>query len=152
MAETVAAPPTKSRTPMHLWIIGGVSLLWNAMGAFDYLMTKFRVEFYMSQFTPEQMEYFYSFPAWAVAAWAVGVWFAVGGSAALLLRSRFAVHLFGISLIGLAATTLYTNVLSDGMAAMGDSIGYLIFSAVIWLVLIGLLWYSITMTRRGVLR
>jgi hypothetical protein len=35
---------------------------------------------------------------------------------------------------------------------MGGSIGYLIFSVVIWLVLIGLLVYSIAMQRRGVLK
>jgi hypothetical protein len=152
LATSVVTAPPRTRTPVHLWIVGGLSLIWNAFGAFDYLMTKLHVEFYMARFTPEQLAYFDAFPAWAVAAWAVGVWFAVGGSVALLLRSRWAVHLFAISLAGLAATTVYTNVLTDGMAAMGGSIGYVIFSLVIWLVLIGLLVYSVAMTRRGVLR
>jgi hypothetical protein len=51
------------RTPWHLWVVGAVSLLWNAMGAFDYLMTQSRAEWYMSQFTAEQLDYFGSFPA-----------------------------------------------------------------------------------------
>lgn len=152
MAGSVAPSPTRRRTPVHLWIVGVVTLLWNSIGAVDYLMTHLRVEAYMASFTPEQMAYFYSFPTWAVGAWALGVWFSVAGSAALLLRSRWAVYLFGISLVGLAGTTLYTNVLTDGMAAMGGSIGYVIFSVAIWLIGIGLLVYSIAMTRRGVLR
>jgi hypothetical protein len=41
------------KTPVHLWIVAIVSLLWNAMGAFDYLATKLRLEFYMSQFTSQ---------------------------------------------------------------------------------------------------
>jgi hypothetical protein len=30
------------RTPVHLWIVGILSLLWNAMGCFDYVMTRMR--------------------------------------------------------------------------------------------------------------
>jgi len=62
------------RTPVHLWVVGVLALLWNAMGAFDYLATQFKLEFYVKQFTPEQLSYFYGFPAWAVAGWAFGVW------------------------------------------------------------------------------
>lgn len=144
-----ASRPT--RTPVHLWIVGGLALLWNAFGAFDYLMTKLRADFYMSQFTPEQLEYFYSFPAWATAFWAIGVWCAFGGSVALLLRSRFAPHIFGLSIIGLVGTTVYTNFVTDGAAAM-DSPAYTVMSIVIWTVLLALFVYSVVMRRRGVLR
>ena len=57
------------RTPWHLWVIGVVALLWNAMGALDYVMTQTRNEEYMSNFTPEQLSFFYGFPAWVDAAW-----------------------------------------------------------------------------------
>ena len=33
-----------ARAPMHLWIVGVLSLLWNAMGVFDYLATKLRLQ------------------------------------------------------------------------------------------------------------
>ena len=80
------------KTPWHLWVIGVVTLLWNAGGAFDYLMTETRAQWYLDQFTPEQLDYFYGFPPWVVASWAVGVWFAVLGSVLLLVRSRHAVR------------------------------------------------------------
>jgi hypothetical protein len=51
------------KTPFHLWIVGILALLWDAIGAFDYSATQLRMEAYMSQFTPEQLEYFYAFPA-----------------------------------------------------------------------------------------
>jgi hypothetical protein len=138
-------------TPRHLWLVGGLALLWNAFGAFDYLMTHLRADFYMSGFSPEQLEYFYGFPSWAVAFWAIGVWCSFAGSAALLLRSRFAVHLFALSVVGLIGTTVYTNLLSDGAAVM-DGMGYVVMSVVIWVVLLALLAYSVAMRRRGVLR
>ena len=65
---------TTVKTPTHLWLVGILSVMWNAVGAFDYTATQYRMESYMSQFTPEQLEYFYGFPAWMDAAWAIAVW------------------------------------------------------------------------------
>lgn len=136
-------------TPLHLWIVGVVSLLWNSVGAFDYLATKLRLDFYMSQFSEAQLDYFYGFPAWFTVFWALGVWGAVLGSLALLLRRRWAVGLFGVSLLGLIVTSTYSLFLSDGLEVMGS--GGAAFSAVIFLVAVGLLVYARKMSARGVL-
>jgi hypothetical protein len=48
---------TNTRIPAHLWVVGALSLLWNAVGAFDYTATQMRLESYMSQFTPQQLDY-----------------------------------------------------------------------------------------------
>jgi hypothetical protein len=141
---------TSSRIPRHLWIVGGLSLLWNAVGAFDYTATQMRLESYMSQFSAEQLAYFYGFPAWAVAAWAIAVWSSLLGSLCLLLRKAWAVPLFGIALAGMVFTALYNFVLTDGMAMIGT--GGLVFTAVIWVIAISLFFYARAMARRGVLR
>lgn len=137
------------RTPVHLWIIGGLSLLWNLMGAFDYLATQLKLEPYMSNYTPEQLDYFYSIPAWAIAGWAVAVWFALAGSIGLLLRRCWSVWLFAISIAGMAVSTLHSFVLSNGAEIMGA--GGVFFSIVIWAIAIGLLLYARAMCTRGVL-
>jgi hypothetical protein len=137
------------KAPVHLWIVGVLALLWNAMGAFDYLATQFQFEPYMSQFTEEQLAYFYAFPAWAVAGWAFGVWGAFVGSIALLLRKKWAVWAFAVSLVGMAVSSLYTLVLTDGASMMGP--GGVIFTVIVWLVAIFLLLYARAMARRGVL-
>ena len=139
-----------TKVPRHLWVVGIVSLLWNAMGAFDYSASQFRLESYMSQFTPEQLAYFYGFPSWAIAAWAIAVWGALLGSVGLLLRKAWAVWLFGASIVGMVLTGLYSYVLTNGLAMMGS--GGLIFTAFIWVVAFSLFFYSRAMTRRGVLR
>lgn len=138
------------KPPAHLWIIGILSLLWNAIGAFDYLATQLRYEPYMGQFTQEQLDYFYGFPAWAIVGWALGVWGAFFGSVALLLRKSWAVWLFGASIAGLVLTTIYNFLLTNGADVMGT--GGVIFSAVIWVVAIALFLYARAMVRRGVLR
>ena len=139
-----------TKAPRHLWIVGVLSLLWNAVGAFDYSATQFRMQSYMSQFTPEQLAYFYAFPSWAVATWAIAVWGALLGSLCLLLRKAWAVWLFGASIVGMVLTGLYSYVLTDGMALVGT--GGAIFTAVIWLMAFSLYFYARAMTRRGVLR
>lgn len=73
-----------TRTPVHLWIVAIVSLLWNSVGAFDYIATQTKMESYMSQFTAEQLDYFYGFPVWMVAAWAIAIWASFLGSVALI--------------------------------------------------------------------
>lgn len=139
-----------AKTPIHLWIVGVLSLLWNAGGAYDYLATQLRIESYMSKFTPEQLSYFYGFPAWVDAAWAIAVWSAVLGSVFLLLRRSLAVWLFGAAILGLAISTIYNFVLSDGMAMMGSEAA--IFTIVIWLIVLFLFFYARAMAKRGVLR
>lgn len=138
------------KTPVHLWIVGVLAVLWNAVGAFDYTATQYRIESYMANFTPEQLEYFYGFPAWVDAAWALGIWGSFLGSLALLLRKSWAVWLFAISIAGLAGTTVYNFVLSDGAEMMGE--GGAIFTGVIWLIVLFLFFYSRAMAKRGVLR
>ena len=138
-----------AKTPVHLWIVGILAVLWNAVGAFDYTATQYRIESYMANFTPEQLEYFYAFPAWMDAAWAIGVWGSFLGSLALLLRRSWAVWLFGASILGLAASTVYNFVLSNGAEMMGE--GGTMFTGVIWVIVLFLFFYSRAMAKRGVL-
>lgn len=141
------------KAPWHLWVIGAVSLLWNAMGAVDFTMTQLHYEAYLKNCTPEQKDYIFSFPLWAVLAWGVATWGSVLGSLCLLLRRRAAVVLFAVSLVGMILTTLENYVFTDGLKVMGASAtGALIFSGVIAVVSVLLLLYARTMRARGVLR
>ncbi len=138
------------KTPVHLWIVGILALLWNAMGAFDYTATHMQMESYMSNFTEAQREYFYGFPAWAIAFWAVGVWGALLGSIFLLMRKSWAVWAFVASLLGMIGSSVYTLGLTEGMKIMGPEAVY--FSIAIWVIAVALLAYSVAMKKRGVLR
>lgn len=145
----MSAAPSR-RTPVHLWIVGVLAVLWHAIAVFDYLATQLRAEFYMSQFTPEQLAYFTGFPAWVTSAWAIAVWGGLAASFGLLFRKRWTVWLFAASIVGLATTTIYNFVLSDGAAIMGQ--GAVAFTAVIWIVAVLLLVYSLRQVKAGVLR
>lgn len=139
-----------ARPPIHFWIIAVIAVLWNGVGAFDYVATQLRLESYMSAFSEEQLTFFYGLPTWVVAAWAIAIWSAVLGSLAMLFRWRWALHLFVISLIAMLITSFQNFVLSNGAEIMGT--GGIIFSLVIALISIFLVFYNRAMLQRGILR
>lgn len=147
MSEDTAG--SVGRTPLHLWIVGTLALLWDGVGAFDYLMTQTQNESYMSQFTPEQLEYFYGFPAWVVAFWALAVWGGLLGAVLLLLRKRLAVPVLLVSFLSVIVTFIHNFLLSEGAEVMGA--GGVAFSGLIFVVALGLWLYARFMARKEVL-
>jgi hypothetical protein len=141
---------TVVKTPVHLWIVGAVSAVWNAFGALDYSMTQTKNEAWLAQLTPELRAYIDSAPAWAEAAWAFGVWGALAGSLLLLLRSRHAIIAFAASLGGLAFNTVWQFGVTDGIKIMGSSAVWM--NLTIWAVAIALLVYALRMKGASVLR
>jgi len=137
-------------TPVHLWIVGLLALLWNAFGCYDYLMTETGNAAYLANYAPDQLAYFNSLPGWLVAPWALGVWGGLIGAVLLLMRSRYAVWAFAVSLIGIVTMTL--NSMTNPYPASMVSTGGTVFEWTIKLVAVLLLWYAWTMRKRGVLR
>ena len=134
---TAASRPT----PMHLWIVGILSLLWNAFGACDYTMTEMGnlAWFQMMGLGADELAWAQSFPAWAVAAWAVGVWGSVAGSILLLFRSRHAATAFLVSILGALASFAYQLIAADKPASMEG--GAALVMPVVIMILIVLQWY-----------
>ena len=148
MAES---PSQRAKTPWHLWVVGAVSLLWNAMGALDFTMTQTKNEAYMKAFTPEQLDYFYGFPLWVVLLWGISTWGSVLGSLLLLLRRRLARGAFLASLVAMIPVFVHNYVLTDGLRIMGGG-APVVFTAVIVVVAVLLLVYARRQAARGVLR
>jgi hypothetical protein len=151
VAEAMADSTVQSaKVPWHVWVVGAVSLLWNLVGVMDFVMTQTKNKAYMSSFTPAQLDFYYGFPIWVVAAWGIAVWGGVLGSLLLLLRKRQAVHLFLLSAIGMVLTDVRNFALANGFKVMGGAAA-LMFSAVIFVIGVLLLVYARSMCKRGVL-
>lgn len=140
---------SKPKAPIIFWIIAAVALLWNLMGAFDYVMTETHNQSYMARFTPEQLDYFTSFPAWFVALWAVAVWGGVLASVLFLLRRALAVSIFMYSFLAMVVTAVYSYGLTSGLEVMGTE--GLVFSIVIFVVSLGLWQYARYLQGKGIL-
>lgn len=138
--------------PWHLWIIGLLALLWNSMGAFDYLMTQTQNSEYMKNFSEAQLDYFYTLPTWSVAAWALAIWSAVLASILLLLRNKASATLFMLSLIALVVTNVYSYGISNAYEVMGGQPSSVILPIVIFIVALCLAIYSKKMSALGQLK
>lgn len=132
------------KAPWHLWTVGVLSLLWNAIGCYIYTMTMLRDPTLMASAPPEMRRALDAAPVWADAAWALGVWGALLGSILLLLRRRLAVPAFAVSLAGLLLTTIW-----QANAGVPMNVPQ---AAMIWAIALFLLWYAWAMRRRSVLR
>lgn len=140
------------KTPWHLWLVGVVAVLFNAIGVFDFVMSMSRGPAYLASagMTPAQIAHYQDMPLWMTADWAVGVFGALIGSALILLRNKLAWPVLAVSLAAFLISLLYTYVLTDGGKIMGPQMA--ITSAVIAGLLAFFIWYAWAMTRRGVLR
>ena len=144
------------RTPAHLWIVGGLALLWNAFGAYDYLMTRMRNEEYFASMMPgvdpgAVLSWIDAFPMWAQFGWGLGVWLGLAGAILLLMRLRLATWAFALSAIGAIVGLGYQLVLAPPMPG-GESAMARIMPAVIIIVAVALYLYAQRQEKNGVLR
>ena len=143
---------SQAKAPWHLWAVGLFALLWNGMGGFDYVMTQSNNANYLSQFTDAERAFFTGIPTWAIFFWALSIWSAVLASILLLLRSRYAVPLFWVSLFGFFPVAIQNYLIAN--PSMFEVVGTFaaVFSCVIFVIIIFLLWYARRALRKGILR
>jgi hypothetical protein len=130
-----------------VWLVGILGLLWNGVGAFDYVMTQTRSEAYMERFV--QLEALGGLPAWLVAFWAVAVWGGALGAILVLLRKRLAGPVLLVSLLSMTVTAIHDFSSDRGLYETGGTGPS--FVLVIFLVALGLWLYTRAMAERGVL-
>ena len=151
-----SADRTAARTPIHLWIVGAVSALWSTFGCYDYLMTRLRNTDYLAQMMPTvdprvMLAWIDAFPIWAQFGWGLGVWGGLAGSVLLLIRNRWAVWAFGLSLVGAVLGLGYQIVGAPPLAGADDPMSRAM-PFVIILIAVALFLYARAMEKKGVLR
>jgi len=145
-----------AKPPVHLWIVGGLAVLWNGFGCFDYLMTRTRGAAYIETMMPTidgaaMMAYIDGFPIWAAFAWGLGVWAGLAGSILLILRHRLAVPVLLASLVGALVGIGYQLANPAGIIEMAQGANA-VMPYVVIAIAIGLFAYARAMRIKGVLR
>ena len=143
----VAIDAGSPKAPWHLWPVGVLALLWNAAGAYTIMTAQAGR---LAGVAPDEAAYYAAQPTWFVVVTDVALIAAIAAAAALLLRSRLAVPLCGISLAAIAVTAAYD--LAAGTSRMYANQAALIVTIVIWLLAVLQLLYAMAMRKRGVLR
>ena len=120
------ATTAQARTPIHLWIVGALSLLWSCFGCYDYLMTRMRDTDYIASAMPgvdpnAVLAWVDAFPLYAQIGWGLGVWMGLAGSILLLMRHRWAVWAYALSLLGAVLGLGYQIALAPPLAGAHET-------------------------------
>lgn len=118
------------------WVIAAVALIWNLMGAMNYVM-QMNADAVASM--PETHRAIIDGrPAWATGGFAIGVFGGALGALLLLLRKSAAVYVFVASLIGVVVTMIHTLGLGLAFGAFE-----MVMMVVMPIVVAGfLIWYA----------
>ena len=121
------------------WVIGAVALIWNVMGAINFIV----------QMNPDALESFPEShraiiegrPVWATGGFAIAVFGGALGCLLLLLRKSVAYYLFVASLLGVIVTMVHT------LGIAGSTINFSPFEILMMILMplvvaAFLIWYS----------
>ena len=100
-----------------MWVVGILTLLWNGSGAVTFLLAQLGM---LSNLSPEEAAYYAAQPLWYVILVNIGTWGAFFAGIALLLKSRQAFNLFGLSLGMIVLTDLIDLVNGNSRALSGE--------------------------------
>ncbi|QNN64594.1 hypothetical protein H9L12_09845 [Sphingomonas rhizophila] len=140
-------------TPVHLWVVGLLATLWDAFGAYDYIMTRTENVDYLRKMMPNvdpavTLAWVDSISVIPSAGWALGVWGGLVGSLLLLLRSRHSVAAYLLSAVGAIVSFAFQFFGPNRPPAeLADPV----MPVVIIAVTIGLFLYARAMRQKGVL-
>jgi hypothetical protein len=151
------ATMVQSRTPVHVWIVGILSLIWSCFGCYDYLMTRLRDTDYIASAMPgvdpnAVLGWVDAFPLYAQIGWGLGVWMGLAGSILLLMRHRWAVWAYALSLIGAILGLGYQIALAPPLAGAHETPMMKAVPYIVILIAIALFLYARAQEKRGVLR
>lgn len=107
--------------PKSFWLIAIVALLWNLLGVAMFIMQIAASPETVAAMPAEQRQVYEATPAWLNIAFAVAVFGGVIGALGLLLKRRWAVTFFLISLLALLAQIVGAYAVTPVWEAYGPA-------------------------------
>lgn len=135
------------KAPRWFTIVAVVALLWNLLGCFAFASDLRVTAEDVARMAPAQQALYHARPAWAVAATALAVFGGALGCIGLLMRRRWALPLFVLSLIGILVQDFGLFVLVDGIALAGPVA--LVLQGLVLAIAIGLIVLARKASARG---
>ncbi len=130
------------------WILGIAATIWNALGVAAYLGNVYMTDEALAALPQADQDYQANLPAWVTAAFAISVFAGLLGCIGLLMRKKWAVPLFMLSLLAVLVQAVYNFFLQDYIDLAG---GRIVMPIVVILVAVFLVWYSKDARTKGIL-
>ena len=128
------------------WIIGVLALLWNSIGIMAYLEQAYMSREDLESLPVAEQAFYNNLPGWVTAVFAIAVFLGTLGCIALLMKKKWATILFSVSLIAVIAHFIRNVFIQTDMEV---SVVNMIWSVVVLLIALFLVWYSKKSTSNG---
>ncbi len=138
----------QTKLPVAYWIVGVIALLWNLAGVANFVFQVFFTDSMVALMSEEQKELIMSNPMWMKLVFGIATILGLVGAIGLLMRKKWAVPAFLVSLIAIVIQMGYSCFGTNALEVMEQSPIFpamlVIFSVVLW-------WYSKRSDARGFL-
>lgn len=139
----------RHKAPIWFWALSGLALLWNLAGLSVFLMG-FMVPVEKMFPDPEMQKLASDSPLWYHIVFGTAVIAGTLGCVGLLMRAKWAIPVFVISLLGVIAQQCYMYFFSDTLKVMGG--GAMVMPTMVLIICIALIWFAKRALSRGWLR
>ena len=109
----------KTSPPVWFWVISIIALLWYLMDTSAFYMRVFMTDDVIKAMPENQQHLYRNMPLWVNIVFAAEVFGGVLGCVGLLLRKKWALPLFVVSILGVLSQTFHVYFLSDAISTMG---------------------------------
>jgi hypothetical protein len=109
----------KTSPPVWFWVISIIALLWYLMDMSAFYMRVFMTDDVIKAMPENQQHLYRNMPLWVNIVFAAEVFGGVLGCVGLLLRKKWALPLFVVSILGVLSQTFHVYFLSDAISTMG---------------------------------
>ena len=142
---------TNTKLPAWFWAVSVLLLLWDAAGVFAFYAHVALGEAGLAAMSAYDRQAYLALPGWFNWAFAMATWPALLGSTALLLRSRFALPLYVVSMVGVIVQFGWVFGATDLIAVKGAA-ATVPFPFVIFVLAAVQIWFARMALQHGWLR
>ena len=142
MGTTIAAP-----RPTSYWVVAILALLWNLAGVAMFCLQVTMDADAIAALPAPQREVYEATPAWLNAAFGVAVVAGLLGAIGLVLKKRWAVSLFLLSLVAVLVQIAAAYAVTPAWAAYGPT--GLVMPVVVTAIAAFLWWYARSAAAKG---
>jgi len=109
----------KTSPSVWFWVISIIALLWYLMDMSAFFMRVLMTDDVIKAMPDNQQHLYRNMPLWVNIVFAGEVFGGALGCVGLLLRKKWALPLFVVSILGVLSQTFYVYFLSDAISTMG---------------------------------
>ena len=109
----------KTSVPFWFWVISIITLLWFLMDMSAFFMRVLMTDDVIKAMPENQQHLYRNMPLWVNIVFAGEVFGGALGCVGLLLRKKWALPLFVVSILGVLSQTLHVYFLSDAVSTLG---------------------------------